>query len=278
MGILSIQSQVASGHVGNSAAVFPLRRFGHEVWPVPTVLFSNHPGHGSCHGPVLATADVGDLLDGLDERGCLEACDAVLLGYMGRLETARRALEACRRVRSTNADAVICCDPVMGDQPEGLYVDDGFVEFYAREASPIADVMFPNAFELETLTGMPVADVASAAAAARRLTAMGPAIVVATSVPADMGSLVNILAADEAVWAIETPRIPAAAKGAGDFLSALWLGRYLNGRDATAAFAAAVASTYDLVERSRGRADLSIVATQDNWMSPARCFQPVRFM
>src|SRR5947209_11157152 len=112
MNILSIQSWVAYGHVGNAAAIFPLQRLGAEVWAINTVQFSNHPGYGSWTGQVATSAEISTLVDGVEARGALSACDAILSGYMGDPSIGEAILDAVRRVRRANPSALYCCDPV----------------------------------------------------------------------------------------------------------------------------------------------------------------------
>jgi len=277
--ILSIQSQVASGYVGNAAAVFALQRMGHDVWPVPTVLFSNHPGLGGWRGQVLAAPDVAEILAGLRERGCFERCAAVLTGYLGSAETGSEVVDAWRQVRRANPGAVICCDPVMGDRQEGVYVTEELTEFYRHEALGLADVVFPNAFELEALTGCPVEDAAAALDASRKLMTGGAKMVLVTSVPdmtAGAARLTNLLVTADGAWTVTTPRRDMVAKGAGDFLAALWLGHYLRQREPAAALAAAASSTYRLIELTGGEDELSVVTTQDDWLNPEGLFAPVQ--
>ena len=120
--ILSIQSSVAYGHVGNSAAVFPLQRLGHEVWPVYTVHFSNHTGYGAWRGPLLAADDVRDWITGIEERGVLAQVDVVLSGYQGGEEIGDVILDAVARVKKANPGATYTCDPVMGNANSGCFV------------------------------------------------------------------------------------------------------------------------------------------------------------
>ena len=163
MNILSIQSSVAYGHVGNSAAVFPLQRMGLEVWPVNTVHFSNHTGYGQWRGSVLAAEDVVAIIRGIEDRGVLPDCDAVLSGYMGDASLGEVVVEAVGRIKRLNPKAVYCCDPVMGDAGRGFFVRPGIPEFIKEVAVPAADVITPNQFELEFLTGMEVRDLGSEA-------------------------------------------------------------------------------------------------------------------
>ena len=110
MNILSIQSHVAYGHVGNAAATFPLQRLGAEVWPIHTVQFSNHPGYGGWRGEVFGASLIRELLQGIEERGVLSSCDGVLSGYMGSAEIGAAILDAVRRIKSTNGKARYGCD------------------------------------------------------------------------------------------------------------------------------------------------------------------------
>ena len=155
MQILSVQSSVAFGHVGNSAAVFPLQRLGHEVWPVNTVHFSNHTGYGEWRGPLLDPADVAAVIQGIGERGAFASIDAVLSGYQGDPAVGAVILDAVAAVRAANPDAVYCCDPVMGDVGRGMFVRPGIPEFMRDTVVPAADVITPNHFELDFLAGTP---------------------------------------------------------------------------------------------------------------------------
>lgn len=192
MRILSIQSSVAYGHAGNSAAAFPLQRLGHEVWPVLTVHFSNHTGYGAWRGQVLDPAVVADVVRGIDERGVLGQADVVLTGYQGSPGVAEVVLDAVARVRVLNSRVVYCCDPVMGDIGRGMFVQPGIPELIRDRVVPVADVVTPNAFELAYLAGSggdPATAIPAAVdtpdallAAVDRLRAMGPSTVLVTSI------------------------------------------------------------------------------------------------
>ncbi len=173
--ILSIQSSVAYGHVGNSAATFPLMRMGVEVYPVLTVHFSNHTGYGEWRGPLLAAADVADVITGIDERGALARVDAVLSGYQGGEDVGAVILDAVALVKSRNPAAVYCCDPVMGDVGRGFFVRPGIPELMRDTVVPAAQIITPNQFELEYLTGRTTGTVAEVLDAADAARAMGPA-------------------------------------------------------------------------------------------------------
>jgi pyridoxine kinase len=122
LNILSVQSSVAYGHVGNSAAVFPLQRMGLEVWPVNTVHFSNHTGYGQWRGPVFPAEEVAGIIRGIEDRGVLRLCDAVLSGYLGDASLGEVVVGAADRVKGHNPKAVYLCDPEMGDAGRGFFV------------------------------------------------------------------------------------------------------------------------------------------------------------
>ena len=227
MRILSIQSSVAYGHAGNSSAVFPLQRLGHEVWAVNTVHFSNHTGYGSWRGPLLAPAEIAEVVAGIEERGVLPTCDAVLSGYQGAEAVGEVVLDAVAKVRAANPAAVYCCDPVMGDVGRGFFVRPGIPEFMRDRVVPAADVVTPNQFELEFLTGRDpgaVRSVADLLAAVAELHALGPATVLVTSVHTEESDpqSVSMLASDGArVLQVTTPLLPLSVNGAGDATAAL---------------------------------------------------------
>src|SRR3984885_9910602 len=185
MNILSIQSWVAYGHVGNASAVFPLQRLGAEVWSINTVQFSNHTGYGHWTGQVYSGDSVRELVDGIAARDVLKHCDAVLSGYMGDAAIGHAILHAVERVRAVNPNVVYCCDPVIGDTDTGVYVRPGIEEFLCDRALPQADIATPNRFEVERLTGLDCATMDMAKQAVTRLAegmrAGGPRCVLMTS-------------------------------------------------------------------------------------------------
>src|SRR5215217_6684670 len=229
MRVLSIQSHVAYGHVGNSAAVFPLQRLGHEVWPVHTVLFSNHTGYGAWRGPVVAAADVHEVVLGMEDRGALAMVDLVLSGYQGSPEIAAVILDAVDRVKAANPAAAYACDPVMGNADSGCFVDPAIPVLIRDEVVPRADVITPNQFELGYLTNRlegerrpPLEAVLEAADAAR---AMGPSTVLITSMEhADQPeeTLEMAVVTDDGAWTVRTPRLAMQANGSGDVTAALF--------------------------------------------------------
>jgi pyridoxine kinase len=281
MNILSVQSAVAYGHVGNSAAVFPLQRLGFEVWPVNTVAFSNHPGYGSWRGRICDPSLIAELLEGIAERGVLASCSAVLSGYLGEISTGVAVLDAVVRVKAANPDALYCCDPVIGDRNGGLYVRAEIPGFFRERALAHADLVTPNHFELEQLAEQRVETVADALAAADIIRRIGAKIVLVTSferADAAPQTIEMLVIAGAGAWRVETPLLPIAVNGAGDALAALFLGHYLLTRDPEQALAAAAASIFAIIETTHaaGSRELQLVAAQDALVAPRRRFTAER--
>jgi pyridoxine kinase len=253
MNILSIQSAVSFGHVGNSAAVFALQRLGHEAWPIATVQLAHHPAHGRWAGRVTPADDIAMLADALGTRGLLAQVDAVLTGYLADAAQGPVVAGIAARVKRDNPAALWALDPVIGDDGR-IYVKPGIPEFLRDTAVAAADILTPNAFELGVLTGCTIATEADAVAAARTLQhrgAGGRAVVVTgLRLPDALGHIAALLIADHEAWRIDTPIVNHPAHGAGDLLSALFLGHYLMARDPRAALQLAVASVYGVVARS----------------------------
>lgn len=285
MAILSIQSHVAYGHVGNSAAVFPLQRLGNEVWPVHTVHFSNHTGYDTVRGTVLGADLVRETVKGIGERGVLPRCDAVLSGYLGDAAIGHAVVEAAAAARAANPRALYCCDPVMGDHdatggPGGLYVKPDIPDLMRAAVVPHADITTPNQFELELLTGQPCATLPQIIAAADSLRQCGPGVVLVTSVRRDDGDpdRIEVLARTaEGAWLIGTPRIRLShpPTGSGDAFAALFLGHYLKCRSVPAALELAVNALFTVFEatdRASAR-ELCLIDAQDALAEPGRRYR-----
>jgi len=277
MRLLSIQSHVAYGHVGNSAAVFPLQRLGCEVWPVHTVQFSNHTGYGDWAGEVFEARVIGDIIDGIAARGVFGACDGVLSGYMGSADLAAVVLDAVRKVKAENALARYCCDPVIGDVGRGIFVRPGVPEFIRDQAVPAADVVTPNHFELDHLAGSATASVADVRVAVDGLRARGPETVLVTSLrtnetPADA---VDLLASDASgCYRLRTPKLAISADGAGDVIAALFFFHLLARGSAAEALSAAASSVFGLLKctAEAGAREMLLVAAQKEIVRPSRMF------
>ncbi len=278
LNILSIQSSVAYGHVGNSAAVFPLQRLGISVWPVNTVHFSNHTGYGDWRGPVLPAADIAAVIDGIERRGVLPDCDAVLSGYMGDASLGKVIVDAAARVKAANPGALYCCDPVMGDVGRGIYVRPGIPDFMRDHAVPAADIITPNQFELEILTGMVPATLDDSVAAAHRARALGPDLVLVTSLrrgdgPADAIEMLAV--SGVGAWLVATPLLPLEVNGAGDAAAALFLAHILRSGDPAAALGRTAASIHAVMEATvaAGATEIQLIAAQDAIAAPPNRFR-----
>jgi pyridoxine kinase len=277
LAILSVQSSVAYGHVGNAAAVFCLRRSGFEVWPVDTVAFSNHPGYGHYRGQVRPAAEVAEIIEGLKRVGAFGRCGGVLSGYLGSVDTGDVVLKAARQLKARRSSALWCCDPVMGDHGPGLYVGADIVDFFRHKAVPAADILVPNSFELELLTGSPAESISAATAAATQLLSLGPRAVIVTSVGVvapGADTIANLAVTSDGSWLVTTPRLPFAAKGSGDVLAALLFAHLLNNVSVADALASAVSSVFAVVEATvrAGSRELCLVASQDALIAPSRRF------
>ena len=276
--IISIQSWVSYGHVGNAAAVFPLQRLGFETWGVNTVQFSNHTGYGHWRGTVFEPAQIADLIEGMAERGALKHCRAVLTGYMGDPALGTVVLETVARVRAANPGAIWACDPVMGDVDGGFYVRPGLPEFFRDRAVPMADILTPNQFELEYLTGRTIVDLPSALDATAAARALGPKVVLLTSLvrpdaPADQIEL--LVSTAGGAWRVTTPLLPISVNGAGDAVAALFLAHWLKtDGDAAAALSAAASAIYAVMKEThaRGEREIQLIAAQDELVAPRELF------
>jgi pyridoxine kinase len=275
--ILSIQSSVAYGHVGNSAAVFPLQRLGHEVWPVLTVHFSNHTGYGAWRGPLLAADDVREVIAGIDDRGVLGEADAVLSGYQGDPAVGAVILDAVARVKELNPAAVYCCDPVMGDVGRGMFVRPGIPEFMRDTVVPQADILTPNHFELDFLAGRTTTTLAEILDAVDEVRARGPRDILVTSVlhgDVPDGKLDVLAVSDEGAWAVETPLLPIAPNGCGDVTAALYLAHLRTTGSAETALARTTSSVFAILEQTlaAGTREIQLVAAQDAIADPPDSF------
>ncbi len=283
--ILSIQSAVAYGHVGNSAAVFPLQRIGHEVWPVYTVNFSNHTGYGAWEGPLIPAEQVRKIIQGIEDRGALARVDAVLSGYQGGDDIADVIVDTVAGVKELNPNAVYACDPVMGNAKSGCFVSDNIPPLLRDKVVPVADIITPNQFELGYLTGKEATDLDSTLEAVEAARAMGPDTVLVTSVtrPDQPEDTVEMLVVDShGRWLVQTPRLAFKRNGSGDVACALFTGHYIEaigGTDAATAAKDALAKTassvFDLIENTHNAnaPELLLVESQEAYAHPRMQFE-----
>ncbi|MGB0922031.1 MAG: pyridoxal kinase PdxY [Alphaproteobacteria bacterium] len=271
MAVLAIQSQVARGHVGNSAGAFTLQRLGHEVWQMPTVLFSNHPGHGVYKGGAVEPDLIADMVDALDEQGLLSKVEAVLSGYLGdpdQVEVIERAVE---RVKDQNPNALYICDPVIGDGDE-VYVDENVREGIAEDLVPLADYVTPNRLELQKLLehDEPVENINDAIEKARMLRCSNVIVTSIEDEPRYPGQIQTLLVAPNSAHVISMPKLDFDPKGAGDVLTAMFLSGLLKGKPVEQALAQANGSLYDILAATHraGADELVLIAQQERLVNP----------
>jgi len=279
--ILSIQSSVAYGHVGNSAAAFTLMRMGVETYPVLTVHYSNTTAYGSWKGPVLSPADVRDVITGIDERGALAGVDGVLSGFQGSEAMGSTILAAVDLVKTRHPGAVYCCDPVMGDVGRGMYVAAGIPEFLRDQVIPRADIATPNQYELDFLTGRTTTTLDDLLAAIDALIAQGPTTVLVTSAmteTAGQDAISMVAATRDEAWLVTTPLINQTFTGSGDVTTAAFFAHLLQSGRLDVALKNTAAIVYSLLEATAqaGRRELALVAAQDQIVHPRHTFHVTR--
>jgi pyridoxine kinase len=278
MNILSIQSHVVYGHVGNSAAVFPLQRMGVEVWPIHTVQFSNHTGCGKWQGRVFDAALIHELVAGIEQHGCLGECDGVLSGYMGGADIGAAILDAVATVKRANPSAKYCCDPVIGDVGRGVFVREGIPAFMKEKAVPAADIFTPNQFELDYLVGRESRTLADALAAVKTVHELGPRAVLVTSLHIDdtPDDAIDLLASDETGrFRLRTPKLQLVVNGAGDAIAALFFVHYLRSGKIKDALTNAASAIFGVLTKTAefGAPEIQLVAAQDEIVKPSRLFE-----
>ncbi len=281
MRILSIQSSVAYGHVGNSAAVFPLQRMGHEVMPVFTVVFSNHTGYGSWKGPLLSGQNVRDVVAGIDERGGLDDVELVLSGYQGGDDIGDAILDAVALVKERNPGAVYACDPVLGSADSGCFVAPEVQHLIRDRVVPRADLITPNQFELGFITGTSPLTLDETLESVELARAQGPGSVLVTSVlrpDRPEGTIEMLAVTPDGAWIVQTPQLPFKANGSGDVTAALFSSQLRATGDPGAALARTAASVFELLENTleSGDRELRLVESQEAYVNPRRAFEVER--
>ncbi len=273
MKILSIQSAVAYGHVGNSAAVFPLQRIGVDVLPVYTVNFSNHTGYGAWRGPLIDPGDVRDVITGIEERGVFPNVDAVLSGYQGGEGIGDVIIDAVSRVKAANPSALYACDPVMGNAKSGCFVAPAIPELLREKVVPVADIITPNQFELGFLTRTEPDTLASTLESVDLARAMGPRTVLVTSVERpdrEDGTIEMLAADDDGAWIVQTPFLPMKTNGSGDVTAALFTAHYVETGSAQVALERTASSVFDLLQLTldSGERELQLIEAQESYAHP----------
>lgn len=274
--ILSIQSHVVFGCAGNSAAVFPMRRMGMEVWPVNTVQFSNHTQYRQgWQGMVMPDGHILQLITGLADIGVLGQCDALLSGYLGSAEQGEEILAAVARLKALNPNALYFCDPVMGHPDKGCIVAPGVADFLKNRALACADMLAPNLLELEQLTEREIRNVPQALAACQQLRDQGVKLVMVKYLGKAgfaMDRFEMLLVCEEGAFHISRPLYPFARDpiGVGDLLSATMLANLLAGFTPVAAFERTNASVDAVVAQTwlAGAYELQLVAAQQAMVLP----------
>ena len=274
--IFSLTSQVVYGHVGAQASVPSWHLMGHQVWHLPTVLFSNHPGHGGYGGGPVDLARQNQLLDGLLERNLLADCAAVHTGYLGQPGSVHVALRAIAAV----PNGLVLCDPILGDEGR-LYVAPELAAGLREKLLPRADLVTPNRFELAWLTDQEIHNLEDAVRAARILRRQGPGTVICTGAAQTEGRLSNLAVGPDGIYQVQVPFIPdgqAVPKGTGDAFAAILLGHYLNHRDMAAALAWASAALHGLIQASMamGSDELAVIAARNEITAPSHTFEVER--
>lgn len=279
--ILSIQSHVAYGHVGNSASVFPMQRLGVEVWPVHTVNFSNHTGYGAWRGPLMDPSDVAEVITGIGERGAFGRVDAILSGYQGGEGIGATILDAVAAVKAANPAAIYACDPVMGNAKSGCFVHESIPVLLREKVVPHADLITPNQFELGFLTRTEPGSLEETLASIDAARAMGPSTVLVTSVlrpDRPEGTIEMIAAHEDEAWIVQTPHLPIKANGSGDVTAALFTSHWLRAHDLAESLRRTVSSVFDLLQLTHesGQRELQLVQAQESFAHPRMQFEVTR--
>jgi pyridoxine kinase len=280
MTVISIQSQVAFGHVGNSAAVFPMQMHGIDVIAVPTTLLSNRPGYPTIRGRALDARLVADLLLGVEERGALDTAKMILSGYLGSPDIAAVVADFVARARARHPALLYCCDPVLGDRDRGLFVQADIPPLVRDRLCPLADIITPNHFEFEYLAGAKASTSDKMIEAAQALLARGPSTVVVTSAElADTpGGEIETLAVERSqAWRVRTPKLPISPNGTGDLFASLFASARVLGSDTPDALAHAASAIFAVLERTaaRGTEEMRIVESAELLVHPKRRFDAV---
>lgn len=275
--VISIQSSVAYGYVGNRTAVFTLETLGIPVIQINTVQFSTHTGYSNYAGEIFSANHIDALLTSLEHSGLTGKTQALVSGYLGNRETGEKILEHIKTLKAHNPNFLYCCDPVMGDTPHGFYVKPDITDFFLHKAVYEADILIPNHFEACYLSGITIESEDSAKQAVELLHAKGCKIVLITSYKTTNDKTIGFfLSNGNKCIILETPRIYFAntPKGTGDLVSSLFLGNYLLTSDIVASLEKTANAVYELLLLTKAQNDteLSLVPGRNILSNP-----PIQF-
>ncbi len=260
--VLAISSQVVRGQVGLSAVKCALGALGHEVLAMPTILLSNHPGYTHGAGRVIEPLAIEEMIDALDANGWLTEIDAVISGYLPTADHVAAVRRAIDRLGHQN-DCIYLCDPVIGDEPKGLYIDQAAAEGIRDTLIPRAEIITPNLFELRWLSGASIGSLADVRAAAENLAER----VIVTSAQCQDKSLSNLIVDGGTAWVSEGPWRQIRARGTGDLLAGLVLGYSLNGMPLKSAGAKSLAALDALIATTQDREELNLIGSAGAWLN-----------
>jgi pyridoxine kinase len=261
---LIISSHVAQDTVGLTPTIAPLQRAGIEVVALPTVVLSNHPAREHCAGVILEPAVLEKMTGAIEANGWLGTFDAVLSGYLPTVGHATWVASLVKRMRELNPLIVYVCDPILGDDPEGLYIDAGAAAVVRDRLIPLADILTPNRFELGWLTR---GDVQSAEEASQAALTLPCPIVAATSIPSGPDELANVLVNSGSVLVSKVEKLADVPHGTGDLFAGFLTARLLRGASVTDAWTHAIQGVSYGVEASRGSDRLMLPQIDWAWLS-----------
>lgn len=276
MNVISIQSQVAYGHVGNSAAVFPMQLHGIDVVAVPTTLLSNRPGYPTIRGRAVDTELLADLLLGIEERGAIDAAQMILSGYLGSATNATVVADFVARAKAKNPTLLYCCDPVIGDRDRGLFVHADIPPLVRDLLCPLADIVTPNHFEFEWLSGAKATTIDQLMKAARAFVARGTVVVTSAELTDTPGGEIESVAIERAgAWRVRTPKVPISPNGTGDLFAALFAAARVGGSNTSRALSHAASAIFAVLENTavRGTEEMRIVESAAQLVHPQRAFE-----
>ena len=264
--ILSIQSHVAYGYVGNKAACFPLQSLGYDVCPVNTVQFSNHTGYGKWRGEIFSADHIKQVIQGIKDLEIMDSCKAILSGYLGDSSIGEIILSTVRELRHNHSNLIYLCDPVIGDFGRGIFVKEGIADFFKNHALSNATIITPNHFEAELLYGFPINTIEDAKTASSYFHKLGIKIFIITSfrsndLPADK---MYVFLSDGTQYLLgQTPLVDFSIypNGTGDLFSALMLGYYLSSFDVESALKSTLQSIYYVIQRTnkKNKRELDVI-------------------